>query len=80
MFNEDAAEFKLLSVRCLCWLGHTTRMDDVRIPKRLLFGWLPQPQPAHGAKLRWRDKVRQDQKRFSIAEADWHRLAKDRNV
>ena len=37
----------LLSVRHLHWLGHTTRMDDVRIPKRLLFGWLPQSRPAH---------------------------------
>ena len=41
---------------------------------------LPQPQPVHGAKLSWRDKVRQDLKRFGIVEADWHHLAKDQNV
>ena len=50
----------LLSIRRLRCLGHTARMDDVRIPKRLLFGWLPRSRPAHGAKLRWRDKVRKD--------------------
>ena len=28
-------------------VGHVARMED-RIPKRLLFGWLPQRRPAHG--------------------------------
>ena len=45
-------------------------MSGDRIPKKLLFGWLPQTRPAHGAELRWRDKVRQDLKRFSIPERD----------
>ena len=35
-------------------------MSRDRIPKKLLFGWLPQTRPAYGAKLSWRDKVRQD--------------------
>ena len=34
--------------------------------------------PAHGVKLRWRDKVRQDLKRFRISEKDWYRLYEDR--
>ena len=28
------------------------------IPKKLLFGWLPERRPAHGTKMRWRDRVR----------------------
>ena len=68
----------LLSVRRLRWLGHTSRMSWDRIPKKLLFGWLPQTLPAHGAKLRWRDKVRQDLKRFTIPENYWYRLCEDR--
>ena len=42
----------------MAWSNIKNEWD--RIPKKLLFGWLPQTRPAHGAKLRWRDKVRQD--------------------
>ena len=35
----------------LRWLGHVARMPGTRHPKMLLFGWLPQKCPAHGAKL-----------------------------
>ena len=80
MFGMETSMKDLLSIRRLRWLGHTARMDDVRIPKRLLFGWLPRSRPAHGVKLRWRDKVRQDLKRFCIAEAGWYCLAQDRTI
>ena len=57
----------MITCRRLQWLGHVTRMDDdVHLPKHLLFGWLPNPCPAHGVKLRWRDKVRTVVKTFSI--------------
>ena len=32
-------------------------MDEERIP---LFSWLPQCRPAHGTKMRWRDRVRME--------------------
>jgi len=48
-------------VQCrLRWLGHIARMSDTRHLKKLLFGWFPQKRPAHGTKLRWRDKICQD--------------------
>ena len=37
----------LITARRLRWLGHVTRMDEDKIPKWMLFGWLPQQRPAH---------------------------------
>ena len=67
-----------IACRRLQWLGHVARMEDSRLPKQFLFGWLSHPRPAHGVKLRWRDKVRRDLKTFHINENTWYALAHDR--
>ncbi len=54
-------------------------MDDHRLPKKILFGWLPQRCPAHGTRMRWRDRVRKDLKKFNIDERRWYQLAQDRS-
>ena len=68
----------LVTARKLRWLGHVARMDDDRIPKRMLFGWLSQRRPAHGTKMRWRDRARKDLKKFGIEEGSWYRVAQER--
>ena len=72
---EESLE-DLIVARRLRWLGHVARMEDQRLPKKILFGWLPQRRPAHGTKMRWRDRVRKDLRKFGIEESSWFRLAK----
>ena len=66
----------IVSSQRLRWLGHLARMTDERIPKKILFGWLPNRRPGHGPKLRWQDKVRSDMKRFHIDEKNWFKIAR----
>ena len=68
----------MISYRRLRWLGHVARMNDNRLPKQLLFGWLPQRCPPHGVKLHWHDKVRHNLRTFHIDEVGWYVLAQDR--
>ena len=67
---EESLEDMVIARR-LCWLGHVARMSEERIPKNVLFGWLPQRRPAHGTKMRWRDRVRRDLRKFHIDENTW---------
>jgi hypothetical protein len=40
----------------LCWFGHVQRMEENRIPKRVLYMNLESSRP----RSRWQDKVRKD--------------------
>ena len=68
-----------ITARRLRWLGHLTRMEDDRVPKKVLFEWLPQPRHPHGTKMRWWDRVRKDLKKFDIDERTWYIEAQDRD-
>ena len=79
-FRMDEALEDVVIARSMRWLDHVARMQEDRIPKRLLFGWLSHPRPMHGCKLRWRDRVRKDLKRFKMDEGRWYRDSKERGV
>ncbi len=78
-FGMEESLEDIVIARRLRWLGHLARMDDHRLPKKILSGWLPQHHPAHGTRMRWRDRVRKDLKKFNIDERRWYLLAQDRS-
>ena len=77
-FGMEESLEDIIAARRLRWLGHMARMDDHRLPKKVLFGWLPQRRPAHGTKIRWRDRIRKDMMKFKIEERCWFSLAQER--
>ncbi len=76
-FGMEESLDDLRTARRLRWLGHVARMEEDRVQK-LLFGWLPQQKPAHGTKMRWRDRVRKDLKKFGVNERCWYCEAQER--
>ena len=53
-------------------------MQDYRLPKQCLFGWLPKTRPSRGPRRRWRDLVKKDLTAVKVGE-DWYNVAQDRN-
>ena len=71
-----------LQKRRLEWLGHLNRMPDCRMPKIVLFSWLPQTRPCCGPKRRWRDTVKKDMQAVKIptGAGTWYEEAQDRKA
>jgi hypothetical protein len=44
----------------LCWFGHVQRMEENRIPKRVLYMNLETTGPRGRPRNRWQDEVRED--------------------
>ena len=80
LFGMEESLEDMIIARRLRRLGHIARMDDGRIPKKMLFGWLPQHRPTHGARMRWRDRVRKDLRKFKIRENNWFRVSQERDM
>ena len=66
-------------VRChrLRWLGHLGRIEDSRLPKRVLFAEGLNTRPRHGPKKRWRDTAAADLSTWCVT-GGWCDLAQDR--
>ncbi|KAI8487404.1 hypothetical protein Bbelb_348730 [Branchiostoma belcheri] len=70
--------FEILRRNRLRWLGHVARMDDNRLPKKILYGELSQgSRPRGRPKLRFKDLCKATLQDFSIES--WEKAASDRS-
>ncbi|KAI8513188.1 Peripheral-type benzodiazepine receptor-associated protein [Branchiostoma belcheri] len=70
-------EINILRRNRLRWLGHVARMDDNRLPKKILYGELSQgSRPRGRPKLRFKDLCKATLQDFSIES--WEKAASDR--
>ncbi|CAH2100132.1 unnamed protein product [Euphydryas editha] len=76
MYDEPNV-IKTIKIGRLRWAGHVLRMDEARVPKRLLEG-RPEGRRSRGRpKLRWLDGVEQDIKILGVTS--WRRKASNRS-
>ena len=77
MFGMEWSIADLVMEKRLRWLGHLGRMDDCRLPKKMLFGELRKRRAFHGPKRRWKDLVMKDLQAIGAKE-NWYQLCQDR--
>ena len=64
--------------RQLRWLGHVSRMDFGRLPRRMLSSWIDAPRPRGAPQMTYGRGIAKALEMFHIDAATWHELAADR--
>ena len=66
-----------IKLRRLEWAGHVSRMEESRVPKKVMEGKIYGRRPVGRPRERWLDEVTADA-RFFLGSGAWRRLARDR--
>jgi hypothetical protein len=61
----------------LRWFGHVQRMEEDRIPKRVLYMNLEATRPRGRLRNRWQDEIREDGR--MVGGEEWQEKVYDRN-
>ena len=64
--------------RRLGWLGHVSRMDFDRLPRRMLSSWIPHGRPIGCPNMTYGRSIRMALDKFHIDRSRWPELAADR--
>ena len=64
--------------RQLRWLGHVSRMDWERLPRRMLSAWVPHARPRGAPQLTYGRSVAKAMDVLNLDHARWPELAADR--
>jgi hypothetical protein len=70
---------QILARRRLQGLGHVSRMPLSRLPRRLLFSWLPIPRPVGRPRLTFGHSIRKDLDRAGLDTQTWPSIAANRS-
>jgi hypothetical protein len=77
LYNEPNI-VKDIKIRRLGWAGHIIRMEEERIPKKVLNGNIHTTRPVGRPRTRWADVVQRDAVRL-LGIRGWSRRAENRN-
>ena len=71
---------QFITRRQLRWLGHVARMDEERLPRKLLTSWVRNKRPRGAPQFTYGRGVMKALKKVDIEKSEWYNAAQDRNA